>query len=431
MLSNAATGETQDGTEWQPGAAALDDALQHILASTPFRTSRQCQDLLRYIVKHSIGGDDAALRERIIGVKVFGRQPTYDTSQDPVVRIRAADVRKKLAQYYQAHAMDGAEVHSGVRLDLQPGSYRAHFREEPASAATPPASPPADFPPPPNAPAKRPGVGRRNKTVVACMVLLALGLSGFFTLRSAWMTPQRRFWAPFLRGQQPVLLYLGSNAAYILSPEYLAKYRGTHGLANTGPEFFVSLPPADWIRASDLMPVRDTFVTAGDLAATVQLTTMISNWRSGFTMRSGSDLSFGDLRNKPSVMIGGFNNPWTLELTNDLPYSLRQGTRIEQRGHPAHAWTPRIQPDKTDTDDYALVSRLLQSKTGGPVMIVAGVGEYGTQAAAEFVSNPKRMRELLRSAPHGWENENMEAVLHVTVVGAAPVAIEVVATSYW
>ena len=64
-------------------------------------------------------------------------------------------------------------------------------------------------------------------------------------------------------------------------------------------------------------------------------------------------------------------------------------------------------------------------------MTIAGIGEYGRQAAAEFVSSPDKMRDLLKSAPQGWELKNMQAVLHVQVVGFAPVAVDVVATRYW
>jgi hypothetical protein len=83
------------------------------------------------------------------------------------------------------------------------------------------------------------------------------------------------------------------------------------------------------------------------------------------------------------------------------------------------------------SDDFAVVSRLLVSKTGAPLITAAGIGQYGTQAAAEFLSSPERMGDLLKSAPRGWEYKNMQAVLHVKIVGFTPVAVEVVATSYW
>src|SRR5512141_2380129 len=101
----------------------ITELLEDILRSAPFRTSRQCQDLFRYIVEHSLVGSDDSLRERVIGIEVFGRAPSYDTSEDPVVRLRAADIRKRLAQYYQAqNGLPGP-----WKIDIPTGSYKAQF----------------------------------------------------------------------------------------------------------------------------------------------------------------------------------------------------------------------------------------------------------------------------------------------------------------
>src|ERR1041385_563214 len=100
----------------------IQQLLAEILGSAPFRTSRQCQDLFRYIVDHSLAASDGSLRERIIGIEVFGRSPDYDTAGDPVVRLRAADVRKRLAQYYQSKTEP-----SEWKIEIPTGSYKAHF----------------------------------------------------------------------------------------------------------------------------------------------------------------------------------------------------------------------------------------------------------------------------------------------------------------
>src|SRR5689334_2911067 len=105
-----------------PPRAQIDGLLEDILGSAPFRTSRQCQDLFRYIVDHSLASPDGSLRERIIGIEVFGRSPDYDTAEDPVVRLRAADVRKRLAQYYQSKPEPGE-----WKIEIPTGSYKAHF----------------------------------------------------------------------------------------------------------------------------------------------------------------------------------------------------------------------------------------------------------------------------------------------------------------
>ena len=98
-------------------------ALEEMAGSVPFRTSRQCQDLLRYIVLHSLSGEEELLRERLIGVEVFGRRPDYDQAADPVVRIRAADVRKRIALFYEATEAATRQV----KIAIPSGSYKATF----------------------------------------------------------------------------------------------------------------------------------------------------------------------------------------------------------------------------------------------------------------------------------------------------------------
>src|SRR5438552_10497525 len=112
----------------------IEAILQDVLRSIPFRTSRQCQDLFRYIVEHSLAGSDESLRERVIGIEVFGRPADYDTAEDPVVRLRAADVRKRLAQYYQAQKSEPEHW----KIDIPTGSYKAQFHP---SEVVPPSRP--------------------------------------------------------------------------------------------------------------------------------------------------------------------------------------------------------------------------------------------------------------------------------------------------
>ena len=98
----------------------VESALESMLESSIFRSSKQCKQLLRYIVSNSLAQKDAWLRERVIGIEVFGRAPDYDTGNDPVVRARVAEVRKRLAQYYLEHR-DKTAIH----ISIPSGSYKA------------------------------------------------------------------------------------------------------------------------------------------------------------------------------------------------------------------------------------------------------------------------------------------------------------------
>src|ERR1700730_15523749 len=92
--------------------------LARLLPSPYFSNSRRFPSFLRYIVQETLTGNTDLLKERTIGVEIFGKQASYDTSTEPIVRVTAAEIRKRLAQYYQDPGCSGE-----TRVSLPPGSY--------------------------------------------------------------------------------------------------------------------------------------------------------------------------------------------------------------------------------------------------------------------------------------------------------------------
>jgi hypothetical protein len=82
-------------------------------------------------------------------------------------------------------------------------------------------------------------------------------------------------------------------------------------------------------------------------------------------------------------------------------------------------------------EDYALVTRMLDSTTGGQVVVAAGITRYGTVAAGEFLTDPARMQDLIRIAPRDWSHKNMQVVLKTRVVGDNSGPPQIVATWFW
>ncbi len=107
-------------------ADSIHSALGLVIHSEAFAGSRQCQDLLRLLVQHALSSELDALSEQRIGVEMFGRPAGYDTSNDAVVRVRATEVRKRLAQYY-GEATDPPVV----RFEVPPNSYVPEFHWSP------------------------------------------------------------------------------------------------------------------------------------------------------------------------------------------------------------------------------------------------------------------------------------------------------------
>jgi TolB-like protein len=103
--------------------------LQEVIASHAFAGSKRAQDFLQLIVGHALAGQFDCLRERMIGAEMFGRPIDYDTANDSVVRVKATEVRKKLAQYYLE-----TEKQPAVRIELPSGSYVPIFRFAPLTS---------------------------------------------------------------------------------------------------------------------------------------------------------------------------------------------------------------------------------------------------------------------------------------------------------
>jgi hypothetical protein len=407
-------------------SAEVHQALDEILESTPFRASKQSQALLRYIVSHTLAGRGELLRERVIGVEVFGRKPDYDTGNDPIVRARAAEVRKRLAQYYLS-----SEHHPiSVRIDIPPGSYKASF-EWRADAS-------ADSHTPSEAAAQTVCAGARlqahearrsslRRGLIAAGIAMAC-LSAILLLRLL-RTPQQnafeQFWSPVLNSRQPVLIYTGTNVVYGFRSEFVKRYAEGHRLQNHGEQFPLNLGPGQKIDASDLSIFPDGFITTQDAIAGYALIMLLARHHRPYELRYGHNISFGDFLSRPSILIGAFDNRWTLELTDGLRFVFEGGDRIVDRSDKQRAWVaggPR---------DYAIVSRLQNSETQGVLITIAGIGANGTQAAAEFLTDRKQISLLARKAPPDWSRKNMQVVLHTTVVENNPSAPDIVATYCW
>jgi len=104
--------------------------LKELAASHAFAGSKRTQDFLHLIVEHALQGEVDSLRERMIGAEMFGRPIGYDTGNDSVVRVKATDLRRKLAEYY----LETREK-SPVRIELPRGSYVPKFIFEPPDGA--------------------------------------------------------------------------------------------------------------------------------------------------------------------------------------------------------------------------------------------------------------------------------------------------------
>jgi hypothetical protein len=397
--------------------AKVAETLERLLASPAFRKSEQCQKFLRFVVEQSLAGEEERLRERNIGIEVFARRPDYDSAEDPVVRVRATEVRKRLAQYYGETPQPG-----DVRIEIPSGSYRAEFHWPAAAVAT---VAPA---------ASRRVLGRTSVGVLAACVLAVIAVTVFHQRPRTTPDPLDRFWAPVLDSGKPALLYCGQPVVYFLSRDVHEKYRRTLPQEEQRGSYALRLSESDTLKGSDVIPVTDQFVGIGNSHSAALLAGMFAARHKPVEIRYANDLSFSDLRGAPSVLIGAFSNLWTLEMQDGLRFIFEQQEgvrRIRDRAGDRTWQLSNLAPDGKTPEDYAIVSRVITASTGQPLISAAGITQYGTRSAGEFLTDPALLAPAMRSLPADWPRKNLQVLLQTAVYRGTPATPRVIATHIW
>lgn len=406
------------------------EELQRILTSRFFKNATRSRQFLEFVVSRKLEGHAGELKERTIGTEVFQRAPGYATGDDPVVRVQAGEVRRRLEQFYQT-----GPNHAQVRIELPIGSYSPHFIWPDRSPLTPSEAPPAEPVP----------VSRRNfplRTVlVAALALLSLAFAIFTYVRSrsAGGTHESRaeqFWSPALATQQPVLICLAKPVVYRptgdLYRRYAEKHPGTFQTEVERSNQLLPLRPQDKISWGDLVAFSDYGVAVGDVYAAVQISGLLGKLGKASQVRIGANYSFEDLRNSPSVVVGAFNNRWTMQLSPNLHFAFIEEDGqlfIREQGPRGRRWYANIH--ETSGEDYAIVARLVDSSTGQFTIVTAGINGSGTQAAGEFVSRPEFLERALSNAPPDWQKKNMELILRTSITDSIAGPPKVVDAFYW
>ncbi|MFL6414245.1 MAG: hypothetical protein ACJ74Y_01045 [Bryobacteraceae bacterium] len=386
------------------------DQLGRILQGPGFRNSKRYAAVLRYIVERTVNGHADQVKERTIGVDVFGRMPDYDTASDHVVRSAMAEVRKRLGQYY-AETTSSAEL----QIELQPGSYVPQFR-----LIAPPVEVLAIQPellvspatPAPKRLVKRWALGLA--TVFLTVVVIALVLRSATARTNALQS----FWAPVLNSPREVLLCVGNLAG------------GQTAQSGSSPIDLRLLSMGDFHR----LPTETIHVS--DAISLANIVNFLGTRNKAWRIADQTEANYGDLRDGPAVLIGLMNNDWTKRLLGKARFKAesiapRQVVIRDSRNPQNNSWVmDYATPLLNVTRDYALIVRVFDPNTDQTVVTVAGISVFGTLAASEFLTDSRSLGELSRIAP-GWESKNLEVVLSTEVVRAKSGRPHILAVQVW
>jgi hypothetical protein len=394
---------------------AIREQLDRLLANPFFSHSKRFPNFLRFVVERTLAGDAENIKERTLGIEIFGRDADYDTASDPIVRVTAAEIRKRVAQYYQEPAHE-----KELRIDLLSGSYVPQFQlpRSGNEAGLPEADLTADEP------LEQSALAHPRRRVRFPLLLAVIGLAaGLLSVGALLFWQQTHqsalnlFWGPVLNANEPILLCIADQLEY------------------SGIDLRDAAEPSHQILMKDTL----TAVVIDDLNATVKVAGILQSSHKAYSLKGEGATNLADLRSGPTIFIGAFDNAWTLRLTNPLRYHFANDADM------THLWIVdstapgrskwmldrSVQMATNNYRDYAIVARFTDTNTGKLAVVVAGIARGGTIAAGEFVTDSADLVQLERAAHAAGDKKNVEVVLSTQIIDGQPGSPKLEAAYFW
>ena len=409
--------------------AEIAEELNRILADPRFTSSQRCSSLLQHLVELALNGDHDRIKERSLGVEVFRRDPDYDANADPIVRRIAGETRKRLAQHYQDE-----NARHGVRIRMEPGSYLPHFEFErhellaqESGDRVPtqqPATLEAEFEERREPSSQTPYSISRKWAFVIAAIVLTLG-TGLTVFRSDfWRSTDYLIWKPLLNSKSDLIVCVSDRPPVLLTEALTAaKAEAAKGVGAEPETSIVNIATASRPRLKVL-----------DVASVLKISRYLNASDKNITLVPSSALNTRNLGNGPIILIGSVNYPLSMMVESKLRYSIHQSDPnnkerwIADSQNPSnHDWKVFGTPEQSGID-YAMVTRFWDPDTGGWVMMVSGIGPFGTEAAVNLVTDPTSSKLIPSSIRFA---NNFQIVLKTVVIDGTAGVPQILAVHTW
>jgi hypothetical protein len=408
-----------EGKIWAPSNEEEREAvrlqLERILKHPLFAHSQRYPALLRYVVEQALAGTVDHIKERTIGVLVFGRSPSYDANADPVVRITAGEIRKRLTRYY-AEAEHTAEIRivlpvgSYVPQLIQSGTTQEEYRQieavERAEQQLSNTARPKHI--------ERVRFGRLNRLpaqplIVIGSVVLLVASFGALQWKHTVRDARSEFWKIITDSSGPI--------AMCIEPARLPQ------TAITG----------EMVQTSDAHSVQ---ISKEEVESLLRIASALPGTEGRIHIFPANSTSFEVLRSGPIVLIADGDTSWTERLTAHLRFAVMTTPDklaiVDRTSASAKSWFVPIGVSDTQVArSYALIARYRDHTIGQPAVIVAGIGPGGTAAGIQTVSDASLLASFLNHIPNGCSGKNLEMVVGAEVVDNSSGEPYLLATECW
>ncbi len=450
--------------ESETSVAVLRDHLREILDGEAFRGSPRSAQFLTYIVDQALAGHFDSLKERMIGIEIFGRSPSYDTSEDAIVRVTASDVRKRLLQHYgkygsasefrialplgayipdivhEPHRKTKSSIDKNAHVKapgISPGSSRLENSSltampTPHVEAQDPANPDREFDP-------SRGATRKWTAFAALLVLINLLLWAFFLKHSSTRVaapPPVLPWSVFFNSVRPTHVITSD-------PDFYSILMLTHGSISVSDYANHRYLPENSTLSAEIKDLC-VHLLAGDKASNVdaqiaaEIAQLADTYSRKIDVQGARNLQFSNLKTDDNFIFLGSpaSNPWSSVFEEQLDFrftaAAAPGGGIIRDVHP-HAneqatYVPTARGGATG-DSFALVAFVANPDQSGQVLLLAGLTREGTQAAGILVTDPARLSAAIRTCgiPPAGPIKHFEILLRVNAMAGTPNQFDVIA----
>lgn len=391
--------------------------INRLVQSKAFEASDVHRKLLQYLAEKCITGDADRLKEYTIGIEAFGKPPTYDPKHDSIVRLQAGRLRQKLAIYYQTEANGDPVV-----VSLPKGAFKLNFELVAAKGGDP-------LP----APASLPRHQRLLLVILAVAILWAvIATVGYVRARiqvatvwDAWNAELETLWNPFLKSDRPLLVCLGTPL-FVRIPD-LGFFRDPK--VNDWQEVQKSERFERFLKAVDSKDAVPTypFTGTGEASAAVLLSKLLSSRKREVLLTRSSILSWEQIVDDDVVFVGPpkFNPQLhSAALTQDLVVEAEGIRNRKPRSGEPDFLADHLVPGKpSEGETHALITLVPGLSGAGHLLMLAGNGSPDTLAAAEWLTQTWRAKELVSRlrGPSGDLPKYFQVVLKVSFKQGIPV----------
>ena len=390
--------------------------VERLVRSKVFETSEVHRRLLQYLADKTIAGEADRLKEYTIGLEAFGKPDSYDPRHDSIVRLQVGRLRQKLTTYYQTEAAP-----DDVVISLPKGGFKLNF--EVLRTDTPPE-------PPPPQPSQSP---TRVMAALLALLLLWAGVASILLVasrrgaasRSAWTPELETLWGPVLESRRTLLLCIGAPF-FVRIPEY-GFFRDPK--ANDWEDAGKSERIAELRRrlgGSEISPSY-SFTGAGEASAAVLLAKLLASRKPDMLMTRSNLLSWQQITDHDIIFVGPpkFNRQLqAAALTQDIVVEADGIRNLKPRaGEPAYLEDHVVPGKISEGETHALISRIPGTSGVGEFLIIAGNASPETLAAAEWLTQPWRAKELVAKlrTPSGSIPRYFQVVIKVAFKQGIPV----------